>query len=168
MNGIKEVVAAFSSWASAQGLGPARAEVRVQSLGRPHVPAPLPVGWQGVYCFQYESAWLKVGKAGTKSGARWISQHYNPGSAMSTLAFSLVKYGHFASVDHPSLPDLRPRLQTVSPDDIGEWIRRHTERVNIVIRAEMGREGLAHLEAIAHRVLKPVFEGRWQFGEPEA
>jgi hypothetical protein len=167
VNGIDEVVAAFSGWASAQGLGPARAEVRVQSLGRPHVPTPLPVGWQGVYCFEYEGAWLKVGKAGPKSGARWISQHYNRGSAMSTLAFSLVKYGHFGSVDHPSLRDLRPRLQTVSPDDIGEWIRRHTERVNLVIRAEMGREGLAHLEAIAHRVLKPVFEGRWQFGEPD-
>lgn len=87
---------------------------------------------------------------------------------MSTLAFSLVKYGQFASVDHPSLPGLRPRLQTVSPDDIGQWIRRHTERVNIVIRAEMGREGLAHLEVIAHRALTPVFGGRWQLAEPEA
>jgi hypothetical protein len=157
-----------SAWATKQGLGLARAEVRVQNLGRPHAPTSLPVGWQGVYCFRYDGTWLKVGKAGPKSGARWISQHYNPGSAMSTLAFSLVKYGHFASVDHSSLADLRVQLRTVSPDDIGEWIRRHTERVNLLIRAEMGREGLAYLEAIAHRVLKPVFEGRWQFGEPEA
>jgi hypothetical protein len=80
VNGIDEVVAAFSEWASAQGLGPARAEVRVQSLGRPHVPTALPVGWQGVYCLQFEGAWLKVGKAGPKSAARWISQHYSPGT----------------------------------------------------------------------------------------
>jgi hypothetical protein len=168
VNGIDDVVAAFSAWASAQGLGPARAELRVQSLGRPHAPTSLPAGWQGVYCFQYDTTWLKIGKAGPKSGARWISQHYSPGSAMSTLAFSLVKYGHFASVDHPTLPDLRLQLRNVSPDEIGEWIRRHTERVNLLIRAEMGREGLARLEAIAHRVLQPVFEGRWQFGETVA
>ena len=127
--------------------------------GRPHVPTMLPAGWQDVYSFKYEDTWLKVGKAGPKSGAKWISQHYNPRSAMSTLAFSLVKYGHFASVDRLSLADLRVQLRTVSPDDIGEWIRRHTQRLNLLIRAEMGREGLAYLEAIAHSVLKPVFEG---------
>jgi len=165
MDGIEEVVAAFSAWASEQGLGPARAEVRVQRLGRPHTPSTQPPGWQGVYGFQYEGTWLKVGKAGPKSGARWISQHYNPGSAMSTLAFSLVKYGHFAVVDHPSLPGLRLKLRDVFPDDIGDWIRRNTSRVNVLIRADMGSPGLARLESIAHRLLSAIFEGRWQFGE---
>lgn len=104
------MVQAFSVWASEQGIEPARAELRVQRLGRPHVPCALAPGWQGVYAFEYDEAWLKVGKAGPKSGARWISQHYNPGSAMSTLAFSFVKYGHFATDDHPSVPGLRAEL----------------------------------------------------------
>lgn len=166
MADIHEVVRTFKDWATAQGLGPARAEVRVERLGRPHTPAALPSGWQGVYGFRYEGTWLKVGKAGPKSGMRWISQHYNPGSAMSTLAFSLVKYGHYATMNHPSLPGLRMTLRGVSPDDIGEWIRRNTERVNLLLRAEMGASGLSQLESIAHARLKPVFEGRWQFGEP--
>lgn len=167
MTDIDDVVGDFIAWAAGQGLGPARAEVRVERLGRPHTPAALPSGWQGVYGFQCEGTWLKVGKAGPKSGARWISQHYNPGSAMSTLAFSLVKYGHYATMDHPSLPGLRTTLRGVSPDDIGEWIRRNTERVNFLLRTEMGASGLSQLESIAHARLKPVFEGRWQFGEPE-
>jgi hypothetical protein len=29
----------------------------------------------------------------------------------------------------------------------------------------MGASGLSRLESIAHARLKPVFEGRWQFGE---
>jgi hypothetical protein len=166
MNRIDDVVAAFSSWATEYGHGPARAELRVERLGCPHEPTNLPTHWQGVYCFDYEGIWLKVGKAGPNSGPRWISQHYNPASAPSTLAFSLVKYGHFATVEHPSLPGLRQRLENVHPDDIGSWIRQHTNRVNLLIRADMGREGLARLEAIAHRFLKPVFEGYWRFGEP--
>src|SRR5439155_13000728 len=81
------VVQEFSEWAQDQGLGPARAEIRVERLGIPHVPTSLPRGWQGVYCFKYQMVWLKVGKAGPKSGARWTSHHYHPGRAQSTLAF---------------------------------------------------------------------------------
>ena len=163
MDGIDQVVDAFSDWARGQGIGPARAEVRVQRLGRPHIASMLPTGWQGVYSFRYDDTWLKVGKAGPKSGARWISQHYNPRSAMSTLAFSLIKYGYFSTDEHPTLRDLRTKLREIAADDIGDWIKANTERVNILIRAEMGASGLERLESIAHRLLKPVFEGPWQF-----
>jgi len=167
MSDIDEVVKTFSTWAATYGHGPARAEVRVENLGRPHRPVALPSGWQGVYCFRYGDIWLKAGKAGPNSGARWVSQHYKPGRAQSTLALSLVKYGHFATSEHPSLPQLQRQLRLVSPDDIGEWIKRHTERVNLLIRAEMGTGGLTQLEGIAHRLLNPVFEGRWKFGQAE-
>jgi hypothetical protein len=163
---IEDVVKDFANWAATQGLGPARAELRIERLGRPHTPSALPLGWQGVYGFHHDGTWLKVGKAGPKSGPRWVSQHYNPRSAMSTLAFSLVKYGHFATTEHSALPGLQSKLRTVSPDEIGEWIRRNTTRVNLLIRSEMGTAGLSQLESIAHRLLEPVFEGRWRFGEP--
>ncbi len=164
MNEMDQVAATFLQWARGQGIGPARAEVRVESLGRPHAPVTLPSGWQGVYGFRYNGTWLKVGKAGPKSGARWVSQHYNPGSAMSNLALSLVKYGHFATLEHPALGQLRATLRDIALDDIGDWIKANTERVNVVIRADMGTSGLARLESTAHRFLKPVFEGRGRFG----
>ena len=83
---------------------------------------------------------------------------------MSTLAFSLVRYGHFATREDDRLPGLKGKLVRVGPDEIGEWIKHNTDRVNVLIRAEMGKAGLGRLETIAHRLLEPVFEGAWKFG----
>src|SRR5438094_274843 len=125
------VVREFAAWAESQGLGRARAELRVERLESPHAPTSLPPGWQGVYSFQYQkAAWLKVGKAGPKSGARWTSQHYHPGRAQSTLAFSLLRYGHFSEVNFEAVPDLRAELQTVGTDELGDWIKKNTARTN--------------------------------------
>ena len=44
-----------------------------------------------VYVFSEKSQVLKVGKVGPNSQARYTSQHYNPKSARSTLAKSLLK-----------------------------------------------------------------------------
>ena len=164
MKQIDEISDEFGAWAKRHGLGPARvAEVKIEPLGVPHRPIVLPVGWQGIYCFRFGPAWLKVGKAGPKSGARWVSHHYKHTRAPSTLAGSLVCYAHGTSED-PRTSNLKALLQRVSPDDIEEWIKTNTDRVNILIRAEMGSEGLTRLEAIGHRILDPVFEGRWKFG----
>jgi hypothetical protein len=151
----------FSQWAQSQGLGPGRAEIRVEHLGIPHVPRPLPDGWQGVYCFKYQTVWLKVGKAGPKSAARWTSHHYHPGRAQSTLAFSLLRYGRFSEVDFPEVPDLRARVRSIDADGLGDWIKKNTERVNFLIRSELGPSGLDRLEKIAQNILHPIFEGNW-------
>lgn len=158
---INLVVQEFREWTEAQGLGRARAEIRVENLGIPHRPLPLLAGWQGVYCFRYGAAWLKVGKAGPKSAARWTSQHYNAGSAPSTLAFSLLRYGHFSELEFSDVPELKEHLQDVKADELGDWIKKYTERVNVIIRAEIGPSGLDMLEKIAHGHLKPRFEGNW-------
>lgn len=113
------IVGEFTQWARGQGLNHVRAEVRIEPLGIPHTPKPLPQGWQGVYCFMYREAWLKVGKAGPKSALRWTSHHYHPGRAQSTLAFSLLRYSRFSEIDFPEVPDLKVRLQTVAADDLG-------------------------------------------------
>jgi len=168
MNEIDQVVAEFGEWAKEYGLGPARAEVKTEALGVPHRPIGLPGGWQGVYCFRFGPSWLKVGKAGPKSGARWTSQHYKPTRARSTLAFSLLKYGHLATREDLRVPNLKMLLQRVGPAEISDWIKANTERVNILIRAEMGVGALTRLEAIGHRILDPVFEGKWKFGGPAA
>lgn len=160
------VLEEWRGWAKTNGLSHATA--RLDALGIPHRPTPLPPGWQGVYGFRWRGSWLKVGKAGPNSNARWESQHYNPGSAMSNLAFSLVRYGRLATIEEPSLPGLRAELHRVDPDDMADWIKKHTERVNILIGSEAGRGGLEELESIAQRLLRPVFEGAWRYGGPAA
>lgn len=163
---MDDVLAEWRTWAQARGIRSVAG--RVESLGVPHKPVTLPDGWQGIYAFRWQGQWLKIGKAGPNTAARWLSQHYGAGRAMSTLAFSLLRYGHLATREHPSLPGLRTLLQRVGPQDIGDWIKENTERVNVLVDAAAGRDGLASLEGIAHRRLTPIFEGRWPFGGPAA
>ncbi len=160
---IDLVLAKFREWGQARGIPIGASHIMVHYLGVPHRPVSLRVGWQGVYAFQLGATWLKVGKAGPKSNARWISHHYGPTRAISTLAGSLLRYTQASSLNLPSLPpDLRARLVTIHPEAIGNWIKQNTARVNICIREELRQSGLTALENIALGVLHPVFEGRWE------
>jgi hypothetical protein len=77
-----------------------------------------------VYVFAYEDTTLKVGKAGSNSHARYISQHYNAGSAPSTLAAALLKRG-----GEIGLTDLRR-------ESVSGWIKTHTYRINFFLDSE--------------------------------
>ena len=60
----------------------------------PHTPpTALPPNKNAVYTFYCpnETCFLKIGRVGYKSQARFTSQHYNPGSAKSNLAKSLLQ-----------------------------------------------------------------------------
>jgi len=165
MSEIEKVVLEFRAWADNQGLRLAVGDIKVTPLGVPHKPVALPKGWQGVYAFGLGTAWLKVGRAGPNSNARWVSQHYKATRSLSNLAWSLLRYTHLSSFEHPSLPaGLKVQLTTMQPDAIGDWIKQHAVRVNITIRAGLGPVALARLESIALGTLKPVFEGRWDRG----
>ena len=124
-----------------------RDEIEVEFLDAPHrAPSRLPVGKMAIYGFWRDGEWLKIGKAGPKSQARYTSQHYGL-NAMSTLAKTLIK-AHavqpFAGFD-PEIP--------------GDWIRASTHRVNILIDAERGNAMLSLIEAFLHARLKPRYEG---------
>lgn len=111
--------------------------------------------------------WLKVGKAGPNSNARWQSQHYNSGAAMSNLACALLRYAQLGEAEDPRLPAaFKLRLQGVKPEDIGDWIKQHTDRCNLLLDARLGRCLVSNLETLAIATLKPVFEGRWAFRGP--
>jgi hypothetical protein len=156
---IDSVIARFLA---APAIAGSAVSVQTEVLAAPHKPRSLSKGWQGVYSFRFVGVWLKVGKAGPNSNARWLSQHYRPLSAQSTLAWSLLRYAHEAREAHPRLPSgFRERIAAVDPDGIGAWIKQNTERVNLKISAELGRTGLAILEEIALETLHPVFEGQW-------
>jgi len=100
-----------------------------------------------VYVFAYGDTTLKVGKAGSNSQARYVSQHYNPASASSTLAASIVKRGGEIGVSD------------VDFQSVSEWLKDETDRINILLDTEVGIDALSLLETFLHCRLKPVFEG---------
>lgn len=127
----------------------AASTIEVQIADPPHrQPSSLPAGKTAVYAFFHDGQALKVGKAGAKSAARYTSQHYNPNSAMSTLARSILM--NPAKLGLASLGDVA----------IGDWIRENTARVNLLVPASSGMPILSLLEAFLHVRWKPLFEGR--------
>jgi len=113
----------------------------------PHMPpSSLLPGFMAVYCFCYSDVWLKIGKAGPKSGPRYTSHHYRT-SAPSTLAKSLIA---------------DPRMKLVvefDPEEPREWICAHTNRVNILLPATRNRTLLSLLESFLHARFRPRYEG---------
>ncbi|MEI9418090.1 hypothetical protein [Mesorhizobium sp. Cs1321R2N1] len=99
-----------------------------------------------IYGFWADGRWLKIGKVGANSHARYASQHYNPGSAPSTLAASLCgdeAMGAITGFD-AALP--------------GIWIKEHACRVNILMATDKPKEMLSLLEAFLHLRLRPRYE----------
>jgi hypothetical protein len=157
MKAIDEIVAQFHAYRS---LGD---EIQVAVLPAPHQPTALPKDRQGVYAFLYGDTWLKVGMAGPKTQARWMSHHYGIKRADSTLAWSLAQYAYKFPRTFPGLPaEVKAEICAVLPDGVGAWIKRHTTRVELTIPASLGKDALARLEQIALRGLRPVFEGHWR------
>ena len=145
---IEHALSAFVSVAELAGNPISVAEITVEYLPAPHrQPVRLPPGMMAVYAFWGDDVWLKIGKVGPKSNARYTSQHYNAGSARSTLAGSLVN---------------DPCMQTVGgfdPLSVGAWIRESTHRVNILLPAPRQFALLSLLEAFLHVRLHPRYEG---------
>lgn len=82
----RELVESFLSVAQLAHLSLGKFDVRIEVLSAPHRrPSRLPEGRQAVYAFFLGDTCLKVGKAGPKTAARFISQHYGF-NAPSTLA----------------------------------------------------------------------------------
>ncbi len=147
-NDIDSALADFVTVAKVAGDPVNIEDLRVEYLPAPHKsPSNLPTGKMAVYAFSWDGTWLKVGKVGPKSQARYVSQHYNAGSAQSTLAGSLI-------VD--------PKMSTIVGFDQhnpGAWIKASTCRVNILLPSSRNKELLSLLEAFLHVRLKPRYEG---------
>jgi hypothetical protein len=139
---------ALTDFISLAGGGLIREQVRIEVVTKPHKPSGLPKGKMAVYCFVLGDQVLKVGLAGPNSDARYRSQHYNPNSAGSNLAKSLVTY-----------PE-RIGAKSIDSDRVGEWIKQNTDRVNFLLPAALGKPTLAMLETFLHARWAPVYEGR--------
>ena len=122
--------------------------VRVEALLMPHKPpSNLPVGNMAVYVFLDGDRVLKVGRVGSNSGARYTSQHYNPRSSGSNLAKSLL--GDKAAVQRYDL----------NYGNVSAWIKKNTDRVNLIVDSSLGMGLLTLLEAFVQCRLPPVYEG---------
>lgn len=144
----KEIVEEFRQVVGLAGVMIGVSEIETQILqARHHPPSHLPKGKMAVYVFNYGTTTLKVGKAGSKSNARYTSQHYNAGSAPSTLAATLLKSGADIGID------------TLTTETVGPWIKKHTTRLNFLLNADYGSAVLTLFEAYVQCRLKPKFEG---------
>lgn len=145
--GIADALADFCKVAELAGVHVELAQFDVEFLDAPHrPPSSLPAGKMAIYGFWGLNQWLKIGMVGSKSKARYTSQHYNAGSALSTLAGSLAHDERMAEV---------AGFDAAVP---GGWIKSSCNRVNILLPATIGRELLALLEAFLHVRLNPRYE----------
>lgn len=145
---VQSALQAFITVAGCAGDPVSIADLEVEFLPAPHKPpSDLSAGKMAVYGFCWQGVWLKVGKAGPNSKQRYTYQHYNAGSAMSTLAGSLLR---------------DPRMAQVLDFDCadpGKWIKASSCRVNILMPATKHKALLSLLEAFLHVRLDPRYEG---------
>lgn len=144
-----EIIGAIEDFLSAAEIAGKKlnhSDFEIEYLEAPHrSPSNLPKGKMAIYGFWYDGKWLKIGRVGPKSNARYTNQHYNPNGGRSTLAKSLL--------NDSSIWNGR-----VQPENIGEWIKNNTNRVNILLDSKHGLILLAFLEAFLHLRSEPRYE----------
>lgn len=136
-------------------------EVKVlyMNMGEEHIPTTLEKGKQGVYIFFNENTCFKVGKAGSKSKARWNSHHYNiDNSTPSTLAKSIINHKNETKKYFPV--EKHTEIDNLSKDNMKNWIKNNMSRIEFIIPEEKNGFSLNLLEALAQFELKPIFEGK--------
>lgn len=146
MNLIKEIYSLIFDVSSILGKPIEKESIEIINRGKPHKPESLPAGKMGVYLFLYDDVFLKIGKAGPKSNARFYSQHYNPKSAKSTLAASI-------------LSDSTNSYEGVGEENVGDWIKENCTRIDIIVDSYLGIFALELIEAALHYKYEPIYEG---------
>ena len=118
---VTTILDRLKSLADLAGIQIACQEIVIEIHDAPHTPPrSLPTGKIAAYLFFFNDKCLKVGKVGPKSTARYTSQHYDSQSSKSNLAKSILK--------SPNSIGIGP----VEPVRVGEWIKDHTDRINIL------------------------------------
>jgi hypothetical protein len=154
------LVEGFDAAAMAADIAGWPCAVRVERLPAPHRPPPLPTGFGAVYAFSLSEAAaprapagagavLKVGRVGPNSAARFTWQHYQPGSARSSLARSLLRYKimwPWLGIDHLDEANVRG------------WMLQNLDRTHFYVPGDRA-EVLAELEVYVRARVGSVFEG---------
>jgi len=126
-----------------------RQAIIIDDLGCPHKPKKLQAGKMAVYIFRKDgenAEYLKIGKAGSRSNARFNSQHYGPNRAKNSLAGCLLND-----------PGMVP--YHLDSNNVGNWIRQNIHRIDILIDQKEGIFVLNFLESFLHCKFRPKYEG---------
>ena len=137
-------------------------DITCEVLTAPHQrPKRLPQGKAAVYVFLTRWRCLKVGKVGSKSAARFTSQHYLPRSSQSNLAKSLIAYRN-SLVTEEDFATASVFTDAVSwnEDTIGNWIAENATRIHFFIDESQPRAVVSLLEVFLQCRLGPMFEDR--------
>jgi len=145
---VEQIIHDFMYVAKLAGIKVKGADIEIEKMTAPHTPpSSLPTGKMAVYVFHWHNQCLKVGKVGPKSQARYTSQHYSPNSSNSNLAKSILK-------DVSAL-----RIDGITDQNVGNWIKHNTDRINCILPTRLGIPLLTLLESFLQCRLKPRFEG---------
>ena len=145
----EDIISALKDFGAVSKLAGERVDLGrtdVEFLCAPHKPKPLPKGRVAVYGFWFDGTWLKIGRTGENSNARYVSQHYT-GSAQSTLAGSIRE------------DRLMQSISGLDGEARAAWIKRETSRVNILVPSTSSKALMSLLEAFLHVRLRPRYEG---------
>lgn len=121
-------------------------QIHILDRGIPHKLTKLNEDFMVVYTFAFQGLYLKIGKAGPQSFARVNSHHYNPGSSNSNLAKSILADPHFGKF-------------ALTNENIKDWIKNNTTRIDILIEKRLGIFVLNFVEACLHLKYQPKYEG---------
>ena len=122
-----------------------KSKYEIIDRGVPHKPAGLPIRKMGIYTFWYGGHFLKIGKAGAKSDARFRSQHYGF-NAQSTLAKSIISDSEMNSLG-------------INESNVGDWIKNNCRRIDILVDISADIFALELIEGILHYIYEPKYEG---------
>lgn len=144
---VSDALNRFHDAVNAAGLPVSRDAIEVKLHPAPHERPKLPEEKMAVYAFFLGGVCLKCGKVGPNSNPRFNYQHYNPDSAGSTLAASLLGGDTIVPVEY------------ADKDRVGQWMQAKLDRVSLLLPATLSPSILSYLEAFLHVVWNPRFEG---------
>lgn len=136
-------------------------EATFMKKGENHKPTTLRSTEKGVYVFLLDDkTCFKVGKAGSKSPARWNSHHYNidkstPSAFTKSFLKDLTQFKtYFDSSLHNELDELEEKKNSK------EWIQKNISRIEFKISSKESDIALNLLEALIQFRLNPIYEGK--------
>lgn len=141
-------------------------------------------GKMGIYmfCYRYKGkeVFLKIGKAGEKTKARFSTQHYCVNKTKSTLAKSLIKSIQEDIIDNKVLEEIKQEITKIitkeemmqildnsdninlkeQKEKIKDWMKKNLTKINIVLDASLENRVLSFFEEYFIFKYNPIFEGK--------
>ena len=118
----------------------------IKILYAPHEPNKKPKNKFAIYAFVHNGKFLKIGKCGPKSYARFNYQHYNPKSTNSNLAKSIL-------LDKNNYSKYK-----INKTNIAKWIKNNCTRIEVIFDDRVKDNYITYLESLLILELEPKYE----------